>query len=623
MTLLMRLRDKANSLPVCPGVYIMKDANGRIIYVGKSKKLKNRVTSYFTGNFHTSKTDKMVSLVRDFDYIVCDTEIEALTLENVLIKRHSPKYNIRLKDAKSYPYVKITADEYPKLLVTRERKSDKAKYYGPYSGSAAAYAALSAVVKVFSLPTCKRSFPRDIGKERPCIYKDMGRCVAPCDGKVSRESFAELIRGAERVLSGNSREAEIKLKEEMEAASENLEFERAATLRDSMLALRQLTEKQKVVADSKVSRDVFAFYSDGAGGALAMLTVRCGALIGKNEFMLSGTDSADSEELVSLIASHYDEWGNIPREIMLDFAIEDEDAELLSEYLSLGTKYKVAVRKPERGEGRALCEMARDNARESVRQHMLEGEREDKTVRRLTELLSLSELPRRIEAYDISNLGNENIVGSMVVWQDGKLKKSDYRVFNVKTTLGADDYGSMREVLTRRLMHIGDGSGSLGDAPDLILVDGGLGHVGVAKEVLASIDSEIPVFGMVKDDYHKTRSLIDDNGEISIASEFNVYGFVYNLQEEAHRFAVKTSQKAKTKTLTHSSLEKIEGIGPAKARALLAHMPLGKIRVANVEELMQVKGIGESDAKRIVEYYGSKRNGARGARKQAGSQGTK
>ncbi|MBQ8879384.1 MAG: excinuclease ABC subunit UvrC [Clostridia bacterium] len=606
MTVLERLRDKANSLPVCPGVYIMKDADGRIIYVGKSKKLKNRVTSYFIGSSHSPKTDKMVSLVRDFDYIVCNTEIESLALENVLIKRHSPKYNIRLKDAKSYPYVKITGEEYPRILVTRERKGDKAKYFGPYSGTAAAYAALSAVVKVFRLPTCKRSFPKDIGKERPCIYKDMGRCSAPCDSSISRERYVELIKGAERVLSGNSREAELILQRDMEEAAENLEFERAAALRDSMLALKQLTEKQKIVADMKVSRDVFAFYSDGAGSALAMLIIRSGALIGKNEFLLSGSENADSEELVSLIASHYDEWGDPPREIVLDLSIDDEDASLLSEYLSLGRKYKVNVRRSERGEGRALCDMARDNARESVRQHILEGEREDKTIKRLTELLSLPESPRRIEAYDISNIGNENIVGSMVVWQSGKLKRGDYRAFNVRTTSGADDYGSMREVLTRRLSHIGDGSASLGDTPSLILVDGGLGHVGVAKEVLSELGEEIAVFGMVKDDFHKTRALIDENGEISIAKEFNVYGFIYNLQEEAHRFAIKTSQKAKTKTLTHSSLEKIENIGPGKARALLSAMPLGKIREANVEELMKVRGIGEADAKRIVEYYRSR-----------------
>ena len=295
MSVLLRLRDKANSLPSVPGVYIMKDSDGRVIYVGKSKRLKNRVTTYFTGNNHTPKTAKMVSLVSDFDYIVCKTEIEALTLENVLIKKHSPKYNIRLKDSKSYPYIKVTAEEYPKLLVTRERKSDKAHYFGPYQGASSAYGALEAVMKVFSLPPCKHSFPSDIGKVRPCIYRDMGRCVAPCTGKVSSEEFGALIRSAERVLDGNTAYAKEQLKIEMEAAADSLEFERAAAIRDQLLALDRLSEKQKVVADNKVNRDVFALYFADAVGVLSMLSIRGGALVNKNQFILSAADPADSE----------------------------------------------------------------------------------------------------------------------------------------------------------------------------------------------------------------------------------------------------------------------------------------------------------------------------------------
>ena len=611
MTVIERLRDKANSLPQSPGVYIMKDSAGGVLYVGKSKKLKNRVTSYFVGTHKSAKTEKLVSLIRDFDYIVCNTEIEALALENVLIKKHSPKYNIKLKDAKSYPYIKVSREDYPRLFVTRERKSDRGHYFGPYSSSSAAHAALSAVMKVFMLPTCKHSFPKDIGRVRPCIYRDMGRCVAPCAAEVSAEEYRELIRGAERVLSGNSDAAKKSLTEEMERAAELLEFERAAALRDSILALEKLSEKQKVVADSKTSRDVFAFYSSEVFGALAMLSIRGGALINKNEFILSSSSEPGADELISLIASHYDEWGNFPRDIMLGFQSEESDRELLSEYVSLLAGHKVTVKVPERGEGRALCEMALENARESARQQKLEGEREDKNIRRLSELLGLAELPSRIEAYDISNIGNENIVGSMVVWQGGKLKKSDYRIFGVKTTDGADDYGSMREVLSRRVAHIGDGSVSLGDAPDLILVDGGAAHVGVAKDVLSRTLHNIPVFGMVKDDFHKTRALTDGESEISIAKEFDVYGFIYNLQEEAHRFAVKSSQKAKTKTLTHSLLEKIDGIGPAKARALLSAMPLGKIRSATKDELLSVRGIGVMDAERIMEYFSKSKKGGK------------
>ncbi len=612
MTNLERLRDKANSLPTSPGVYIMKDSEGKIIYVGKSKKLKNRVSSYFVGSSHTIKTARMVSLVRDFDYIVCSTEIEALSLENVLIKKHAPKYNIKLKDAKSYPYIKVTNEEYPHLYVTRERKSDRAKYFGPYSGTAPAHAALDAVTRIFGIPSCKRTFPRDIGRERPCIYKDMDRCVAPCTGKVSPEEYRELVKAAERVLDGGGREVKEDIERRMLEASELLDFERAAALRDQLFSLDKLSEKQKVVADSKVNRDVFAVDFSSSVGVLAMLSIRGGALINKNEFLLSAGEPPSTEELISLIAAHYDEWGNIPREIMLDFHVEYEDCSLLSEYLSLETKYKVAVKIPERGEGRALCDMALENAKESARQHILEGEREDKNVKRLSELMGLSEFPKRIEAYDISNIGNENITASMVVWAEGRLKKSDYRIFNIKTTDGADDYGSMREALTRRLSHIGDGSGSLGDTPDLLLIDGGDAHVGVAKSVLEELNIEIPVFGMVKDDFHKTRALTDGENEISIAKEFDVYAFIYNLQEEAHRFAVKNSSRAKIKTMTTSSLEKIEGIGPAKARALLSAMPLSKIRAASIEDLEKIKGIGRADAERIYSYFKEKQKRGKG-----------
>ncbi len=607
MSRIMRLRDKANSLPSVPGVYIMKDAGGNVIYVGKSKKLKNRVTTYFTGNNHTLKTARMVSLVEDFDYIVCKTEIEALTLENVLIKKHMPKYNIRLKDSKSYPYIKVTAEEYPKLFVTRDRKSDKSRYFGPYQSSSSAYSALEAVIKVFALPTCKRSFPKDIGRERPCIYKDMGRCLAPCAGNVSADDFRERIRAAERVLDGNVKEVKEQLSVEMEQAADMLEFERAAAIRDQLSALDRLSEKQKVVADAKVNRDVFALCFTEGVGVMSILSIRDGALVNKNVFLLSAADPVGAEEATSLIASHYEDGASIPREVMLAFDASEEDVQLLSEYLTLIAGRKIVVKIPERGDGRALVELAMENARESARQYRLEGEREDKNIKRLTALLGLHETPKRIEAYDISNIGNENIVASMVVWTEGKLKKSDYRLFSIKSTNGANDYGSMREALTRRLSHIGDGTTSLGDIPDLIFVDGGDTHVGVAKGVLSDLSLEIPVFGMVKDDYHKTRALTDGENEISIAKEFDMYAFVYNLQEEAHRFAVKSSQRGKIKTMTHSSLEKIEGIGPAKAKILLSAMPLARIREATVEEISAIKGISKKDAEKIVTYFKKKR----------------
>ena len=598
-----RLRNKANSLPETPGVYIMKNSDGDIIYVGKSKKLKNRVTTYFTGNNHTAKTARMVSLVEDFDYIVCDTEIEALALENVLIKKHSPKYNIKLKDAKSYPYIKVTNEDYPRLFVTRERKSDRARYFGPYQSSSAAHTALETVVKIFGLYTCKRSFPRDIGKERPCIYRDMGRCVAPCAGGVSGEEYKALVKCAEWVLDGNIKGTVATLTREMEYAAEEMEFERAAQIRDSIRALGSLVEKQKVVADEKVMRDVFAVYIGETESVLAMLSIRGGTLVNKNEFVLSLADFNSGDDAVSLIADYYDTAGNIPREIMLDFELEEDDLSLLSEYLSLSAPYKVTVRTPQRGDGRRLCDMALENAKEMARQNRLAIEREDKSVKRLAELLALPELPKRIEAYDISNFGNESIFASMVVYADGKLKKSDYRIFSIKSIEGQNDYGSMCEALERRMAHIGDGTLSLGEMPDLVLLDGGDGHVGVIKELFERLGVEVPVYGMVKDDYHKTRAITDGNKEISIAREMNVYTFIYNLQEEAHRFALKHSSKDQSKKLTRSSLTKIQGIGEKKAKLLLSAMPMAKIKVASVDDLVNIKGVSKKDAEAIHEYF--------------------
>ena len=604
MTVTQRLRDKANSLPLSPGVYIMKNADGEVIYVGKSKKLKNRVTSYFTGTPTSAKTARMVSLVRDFDFIVCDSEIEALTLENVLIKKHSPKYNIKLKDAKSYPYIKITDGDYPRLLVTRERKSDRARYFGPYTGMSDAYLAMDTVMRIFRLAPCKRRFPEDIGKERPCLYKEIGRCIAPCvRDAVSSEEYRALVKQAEHVLDGNVKATVSALREDMEKCAEELLFEKAAALRDTIAALEKLSVKQKVVADSRVMRDVFALYTSECEGVLSMFSIREGSLVNKKEFILSASELTGPEDAVALIADYYDHAGTPPREVMLDFPISEDDILLLSEYLSLETKYKVQVKIPERGEGRAICDMALENAKEAARQARLATEKEDKSVRRLAELLGLSGMPRRIEAFDISNFGNDNITASMVVWKDGKLSKSDYRVFNIKTTTGQDDYGSMREALTRRLSHLGDGTASLSETPDLILLDGGRGQVSAVREVMERLEIEIPLFGMVKDDYHKTRAITDGDTEISIAREMNVYTFVYNLQEEAHRFAIKHSREGKSRSMRKSSLEGIDGIGPKKAKALLSAMPLGKIREASVEELKQVKGIGEADAKRIYEHF--------------------
>ncbi len=603
MTVTEALRSKANSLPETPGVYIMKDAGGSIIYVGKSKKLKNRVSSYFSGIHTSRKTSRMVSLVRDFDFILCKTEIEALTLENVLIKKHSPKYNIKLKDAKSYPYIKITADEYPKLFVTRERQADRGKYFGPYQGVSSAWSALETVKKIFSLPTCKRTFPKDIGKERPCIYKDMGRCAAPCTGNVSKEEYNYLIKCAAKVLDGNIGETLKNLTVEMNAAAEELNFERAAALRDSINALHKLSEKQKVVADAKINRDIFALYTSEVEGTLATLSIREGSLVGKNEFMLSAAEPTSPEDILGLILNYYESGITIPREVMIDFKADTEDVSLLSEYLTLLAGKKVTVRTPERGDGRALCDMAYNNAKEAARQYRLDSERENKSLSRLAVLLGLEYSPKRIEAYDISNIGDESIVASMVVCIDGKMKRSEYRTFKINSTDGRDDYGSMREALTRRLGHVGDSSPSLGERPDLILLDGGEAHVSAVKPIIERMGLDIPVFGMVKDDYHKTRAITDGEKEISIATEMNVYTFVYNIQEEAHRFAYLHSQNSKLKSLTKSSLEEIRGIGKKKAKLLLSAMPLSDLKIAKKDEIAKIDGISQKDAENVYSYF--------------------
>ena len=392
------LREKALSLPQTPGVYIMKNKDGGVIYVGKAKRLKNRVISYFTDTYHTPKTERMIAQIRDFDTILCQTEIEALTLENVLIKKHAPKYNIRLKDDKSYPYIKVTKESYPRLYVTRMRENDKAYYFGPYSGMSGAYAALEAVMKIFSLATCKRHFPRDIGKERPCIYKEMGRCVAPCAGGVSAEEYGALVRSATEVLDGRVKSTRAMLEARMLDAAENLHFEEAAKLRDSIKAIDALCEKQKVVSDASVHRDVFSLYTDETECVMALLSVREGTLVNKNVFHLSAEAIAEDESIISFVAAYYEAGASIPKQVLLDFDIENENLTLLSDYLSLCAGRKIEVRIPERGEGRSLCKMAAENAKEAARQHRLDSEREDKNLARFASVLGLSEPPRRIEA---------------------------------------------------------------------------------------------------------------------------------------------------------------------------------------------------------------------------------
>lgn len=604
MDRLQRLLEKANTLPLCPGVYIMRDKWGKVIYVGKSRKLKNRVSQYFQSGEKNLKTAKMVSLVEDFEYFLCDTEMEALTLENRLIKQHAPKYNIRLKDSKSYPYIKVTDGPYPAIMYSRKRISDRAKYFGPYSGVSTVFSIINLLQKTLGIPSCKRSFPKDIGRERPCLYYQMGQCMGVCTGKISPEEYAESIKCAVNILRGNTSQARRDLEAQMFELAENEQFEAAARCRDAISALEKLSEKQKVVAAPDADRDVFALYCDEQCACISVFNIREGAVTDKSEFCFGADMIAEAEEMPAFICDYYLKREYVPHQVLLSFDISDEDRELMSEALSGMAGRNVEIRTPERGEMKALCEMVYDNAREKAKMYKIDAEKDDETLVKLASMLGLEVLPQRIEAYDISNLASEHKTCGMVVMENGRLKKSDYRSFTIKTVEGTDDYASMREAISRRLSHLGDGTGSFASVPDLILLDGGKGHVSTVKALMEEMGIDIPVFGMVKDDFHKTRALCDEENEISIARDRAVFSLVYRLQEEVHRFSVSKMDSAKRKTLTTSTLLKIDGIGEAKARALLKHFGgLAAVKTASAQEISAVKGISVSDGERVYKYF--------------------
>ncbi|MBQ2719485.1 MAG: excinuclease ABC subunit UvrC [Clostridia bacterium] len=601
------LRKKAAALPAEPGIYLMKDKDGRILYVGKSRKLKNRVGSYFVGR-HARKTERMVAAVADFDTVLCGSEMEALTLENTLIKKHKPPFNIKLKDAKSYPYLKLTDEPYPRLIVTRDRTDGRGDYFGPYPGMGEAYAAMEAVTRAFRLPTCRRRFPEDVGKERPCLYADMGRCRALCRTLPRVEEYAELVRGVRRVLSGHIGDTVAAVETAMAEAAEDERFEEAARLRDTAAALRRLRDKQRVVSDPDVECDAVALYGDEGGGVLSVLSIREGALVSKCDYPLAAGELTDAPAIFTFLGGLY-RTGTVPHELLLGFSAEEEELWELSETLSALAGRRVAVLVPERGKKKQLCDMARENARLTLERREAEREVRDRTAVRLASLLGLEVVPDRIEAFDISELGHEAITASMVVFCEGKKKPSDYRLFRMTEQEGVDDYAAMRTAIARRAAHFGDGSPSLGTPPDLILVDGGRGQVNAAREALRAAGAEIPVFGMVKDDYHKTRALSDGEGDISIATDRGLYSFIYTIQEEAHRFAVKSVHKKKRQALRHSALLDIEGIGSVKARLLLQHYgSIKRLSEASAEEIAALPKITALDAKRIRAYF-EKRNG--------------
>ncbi len=602
------LLEKANQLPLTPGVYIMRNAEGRVIYVGKSRKLKNRVSQYFQKNVKGIKTARMVSNVADFDYFLCDTEIEALALENTLIKQHTPRYNIRLKDAKSYPYIKITAESYPQLRFTRTRSADKARYFGPYSGASVAGSVLRTLQKTLRLPTCNRHFPQDIGKERPCLYYQLGQCCGPCTGKISEQEYAELIHCATEILRGNSHAVVQDLQQKMQQAAQEERFEMAASYRDRMFALQKLSQKQKVLDAPDVSEDVFGFHQDDYGAAMTVFYVREGALIDKQEAVFGNDEILDAEALISYVFDHYRLHDDIPPRILLSFEAEDEELEPLSQLLSEKLGRRVQIYTPMRGARKQLCELAVQNAAEMLLATRRAVEKNDETMLRLAQMLALEVVPNRIESYDISNLGSEFKTCGMIVWQDGKFCKSDYRTFRIKGVEGTDDYACMREALSRRLAHLNDEKDAgFSPVPDLILLDGGAGHVSVIRQLLQEMQLDIPVFGMVKDQFHKTRALCTEDEEISIAQERAVFTAIYRIQEEVHRYSVKRMSDAKRSTLRTSSLEKLPGVGKAKAKILLSHFGgSSALKKASKKELEAVPGIGPVLAESIYQYFHGK-----------------
>ena len=665
------LRRKAALLPKSPGVYIMENADGKVIYVGKSRALKNRVSQYFHGS-HDLKTTKMASNVNDFRYITCDTEMEALVMENNLIKQYNPKYNILLKDSKSYPYIRITDGEYPRVVLSR-RRDEKGMFFGPYSGAGVVYSVISTLERVLGLPSCKRKFPEDIGKGRPCVYRQIGRCCGVCAGDVSAAEYAELIGCAVQFLKGNTDAVEKSLYDRMLRASDEERYEEAARCRDALTSLKKLGQTQKTQLPRDTDCDVVAVASHEGCDCAAVLYIRGGKICDSEYFTfgadeITGADNAQSmadstgsmtgetvgeksmadgtggedktasagivpngaadvycaepddggdEESVeetpmsAFIVGLYRGREYIPPEILLSFDMPEGEKNLIGAYLGERAGHKVTLRTPKRGEARSLCLMAQRDAVRHSETRRKRDEDDERVLVRLASLLSLEVVPQRIEAYDISNLGSEHITAGMIVADGGKLRKSDYRVFRIKGQDAPDDYSAMRQTLMRRIAHIGDGEDtSLSAEPDLILLDGGAGHVGVARELFRDADCHIPVFGMVKDEHHKTRTLVSDTNEVSIAREAEVFRFIYKLQEEVHRFTVSRMSAAKRKTLKTSSLEKISGIGPAKAKKLMSHFKtLSTLKEASKEEISAVSGISRADAEAVFAFFNKNSGG--------------
>jgi len=599
------LRKKAMALPLSPGVYLMKNKEKEIIYVGKAKALKNRVSSYFASQTNMqTKVKKMVSHVDDFDYIITDSEFEALVLECSLIKQHMPKYNILLKDDKGYHYIKVTDSPYPRIQAAMQKIDDGSTYIGPYTSAFVVREAVDAAQKIFKLPQCNKVFPRDIAKGRPCLNFHINQCSAPCTGRISREEYAKSVQDALNFLmKKGSDEAVNEMKEEMMKASENLEFEKAAALRDRIAAVKRITDRQKVVSDSKTEQDVFAFAQMQDKTCLMVLRFDMGKLCDGEHFFLSDVEDLTKTRSESIL-SYYLVRDRIPAKILVDGEMEDED--LICEWLTEKRGRKVSVIHPQIGENAKLVEMCRANAAEKLAQSAGRKGKDVEALEELTKLLGI-EKADYIESYDISHTSGADNVAGMIVFKDGVPYKKAYKRFSIKGFDGQDDYGSMAEVLRRRFTHYleeKETAEGFGRLPDLILLDGGDGQVNAVKPVLEELGIDVPLFGMVKDSSHRTRAIQSGGKEIAINSNRKAFTLVSNIQEEVHRFAISYHRQKHKKSSISTTLTQIDTIGEAKARLLLKNFKtLTSIKNATIEELMSVKGITRINAEKIAEFF--------------------
>lgn len=608
------IEEELKKLPSRPGVYIMHDKNDTIIYVGKAISLKNRVRQYFQSSRNKGvKIEQMVTHIRRFEYIVTDSELEALVLECNLIKEHRPKYNTMLMDDKTYPFIKVTTNEdFPRIFMTRKMLKDKAKYYGPYTSSQAVRDTIDLIHKLYHVRSCNRNLPKDIGKERPCLNYHIRQCDAPCQGYISKEEYGESISEVLRFLNGNYDILLKDLEEKMNAASEALEFEKAIEYRELISSVKKVAQKQKITDSSGEDRDVLAVASGEEDAVVQVFFIRGGRLIGRDHFYLRISKDEDKSSILdSFIKQYYAGTPYIPGELMLQEEVEEH--ELLETWLTAKRGQKVVIRVPKKGTKEKLVELAADNAalvlsKDKERLKREEG-RTIGAVKEIAALLGLDEITR-MEAYDISNTNGFESVGSMVVYERGRPKRNDYRKFKIKGIKGADDYGSMGEVLTRRFTHglkerqENKELGKFTVFPDLILMDGGKGQVNVALEVLDTLHLDIPVCGMVKDDYHRTRGLYYHNVEIPIDKNSEAFRLITRIQDEAHRFAIEYHRQLRGKGQVHSILDDIDGIGPARRKALMRHyMSLDAIRNATVEELKEIPSMNEKAAEAVYKFF--------------------